>query len=266
MIVKNIAIFLISTLFCTTAHAAVQVQNVDYTSADGTQMQGYFAYNDQYTTARPAILIVPDWMGMSTSFARQKATILAEQGYTTLVADIYGKDVRPADTDEAAKLANYYKSNRPILRQRVGAAYDTLTRSQRVDPKKIVVMGYCFGGTTALELARSGVPLAGVVSFHGGLASPTPEDANRITGPVLALHGADDPNVPPNEVDAFKQEMANAKVNMRFIAYPGAVHAFTNPAAGSDNSKGAAYNAEADRLSWIEFQNFLKQVMAAKPV
>ncbi len=261
MIVKSLGVFIAMALLSTAAHATVRSEYVDYKSADGTLMQGYLSYDDATTAPRPAILIVPDWMGMATPFARQKGTILADQGYVTFVADIYGKDVRPKDTDEAAKQAGYYKANRPILRERVGAAYDTLTRMPRVNADKVVVMGYCFGGTTALELARSGVPLKGTVSFHGGLSSPTPEDAQRIRGPVLAMHGADDPNVPPKEVEAFKQEMANAKVDMRFIAYPGAVHAFTNPAAGSDNSKGAAYNADADHKSWAEFENFLKQVM-----
>ncbi len=132
---------------------------------------------------------------------------------------------------------------------------------KQVNPRKILVIGYCFGGTTALELARSGAPLVGTVSFHGGLSTPTPEDAKNIKGPVLAMHGADDPNVPPAEVKAFKDEMSRAKVKLEFIAYPGAVHAFTNPAAGNDNSKGAAYNANADKKSWIAFEKFLKQVL-----
>ena len=120
-------------------------------------------------------------------------------------------------------------------------------------------MGYCFGGTVALELARSGVELAGTVSFHGGLNTPTPQDAKNIKGTVLALHGADDPWVPANEVAAFKKEMADAKIPLSFIAYPNAVHAFTNPAAGNDNSKGAAYNADADKKSWTEFMNYLNK-------
>jgi len=110
----------------------------------------------------------------------------------------------------------------------------------------------------ALELARSGAPLAGTVTFHGGLATPTPADAKNIKGRVLVMHGADDPFVPPPEVQAFKDEMKNAGVKMKFVSYPHAVHAFTNPAAGNDNSKGAAYNADADKASWAEFEKFLK--------
>ena len=132
---------------------------------------------------------------------------------------------------------------------------------KKTNKNKVVVMGYCFGGTTALELARSGAPLAGTAVFHGGLSTPMPADAKKIKGPVLVMHGADDPTVPPAEVKAFKDEMNNAGVAMKFVSYPGAVHAFTNPAAGNDNSKGAAYNATADKESWIEFEKFLKTVL-----
>ncbi len=252
---------MVTALLASGAHAAIKNEYVEYTSSDGVVMQGFLTYDDAVKTPRPGILIVPDWMGIGLPFSRDKAGILAQQGYVAFVADVYGKDVRPKDTDEASKLATYYKANRPILRDRITAAYDRFTRMPRVNTKKIVVMGYCFGGTTALELARSGVPLAGTVSFHGGLSTPTPEDAKRISSPVLAMHGADDPMVPPTEVEAFKQEMKDAKVDMRFIAYPGAVHAFTNPNAGNDNSKGAAYNAAADKASWLEFQKFLNEVL-----
>jgi dienelactone hydrolase len=139
----------------------------------------------------------------------------------------------------------------------MNAAYQKLISMKEVNPKNVVVMGYCFGGTSALELARSGAPVIGTVSFHGGLSSPTPNDAKNIKGKVLAMHGADDPFVPATEVAAFKDEMKNAKIEMKFVQYPGAVHSFTNKAAGNDNSKGAAYNALADKKSWLEFQTFL---------
>lgn len=258
---KSVSVFLSVLLLSTAAHAAIKNEYVEYTSADGVAMQGFLAYDDAVTTKRPGILIVPDWMGMATPFGREKAGILAKQGYAAFVADIYGKDIRPANTDEAATQSTYYKSNRPILRQRVGAAYNTFAGLPMVDSKKIVAIGYCFGGTTALELARSGVPLAGTVSFHGGLSTPTPQDAKNIHGPVLALHGADDPLVPPAEVDAFKKEMKDAEVKLKFVAYPGAVHAFTNPRAGGDNSTGIAYNAKADQGSWTEFQQFLAKAL-----
>jgi len=258
--IKKTAAILGVLLMANQAFAAVKTESVEYKAADGTVMEGFVAYDDTITKPRPGILIVHDWMGLG-EFQKNKAKQLAKQGYVAFAADVYGKGVRPANADEAKELATKYKSDRALLRDHIRAAYATLAAMKRVNNAKLVVMGYCFGGTTALELARSGVPLAGTVTFHGGLSTPTPEDAKNIKGPVLVLHGADDPLVPPAEVQGFKDEMKNANVNMTFIAYPGAVHAFTNPAAGNDNSKGAAYNAAADKASWKEFQKFLKKVV-----
>ncbi|HYV38776.1 MAG TPA: dienelactone hydrolase family protein [Gemmataceae bacterium] len=231
---------------------------VDY-ALDGVTMEGYVAYDDAKKGAQPGVLIVHDWMGLG-QFSKDKAGELAKLGYVAFAADIYGKGVRAKDAGEAAKLAGFFKDDRKLLRARVRAAFDKLAAMPQVDAKKIVVMGYCFGGTTALELARSGAPVAGTVSFHGGLGTPTPEDAKNIKGPVLVLHGDDDPFVPPAEVAAFKEEMKKGNVKMEFVGYKGAVHSFTNPAAGNDNSKGAAYNADADKQSWGAFQKFLKGV------
>ena len=143
-----------------------------------------------------------------------------------------------------------------LYRERLTAALRVLEKQPQVDRTKLGVMGYCFGGTGALELARSGAPVLGTVSFHGGLGSKTPEDARKIKGRVLVLHGADDPFVPPAEVAAFKDEMKNAGVSHEFVAYPGAVHSFTHWEAGSDNSKGAAYNKQADEKSWAAMTRF----------
>jgi dienelactone hydrolase len=222
-----------------------------------TQLEGYIN-SPSGPAKKPAVLIVHDWMGLS-DFQKQKADELAKMGYVAFAVDIYGQNVRPKDQTEAAQFATKYKDNRSLLRERIRAAFDTLAAQPNVDAKKIIVMGYCFGGTTALELARSGAPLAGTVSFHGGLSTPNLLDAKNIKAPVLALHGADDPWVPKTEVDTFKKEMKDANVDLTFVSYPKAVHAFTNPGAGSDNSKGAAYNAEADKKSWVEFKKFLKK-------
>lgn len=255
------AIFTIalSLLMTSNAYAAIRTKSVDYTSADGTKMQGYVAYDDSIGSVRPGILIVHDWMGIG-QFTKDKAELLAKQGYVAFAVDIYGVGNNPKNVDEAGKIATKYKSDRAMLRSHIRAAYDALTAMKQVDKDKILVMGYCFGGTTALELARSGAPLVGTVSFHGGLSNPTPADAKNIKGPVLVMHGADDPLVPPAEVQAFKDEMKKANVKMTFVAYPGAVHAFTNPAADSLNIKGVGYNADADKGSWKEFEKFLKQV------
>ncbi|MCS5711565.1 dienelactone hydrolase family protein [Candidatus Berkiella aquae] len=240
------------------AQAAIKSQKLDYKS-NGITMEGYLVYDaEKKKQKRPAVIIVHDWMGLGP-FTKEKADKLAKEGYVAFAVDVYGKGQRPKNNDEAAKFAEKYKNDRKLFRDRLKAAYTALLSVDAVNGKKIFVMGYCFGGTGALELARSGVPLLGTVSFHGGLSSPTPEDAKNIKGPVLVLHGAEDPNVPPAEVAAFKEEMKNGHVSYEFIEYPGAVHAFTNPLAGNDKSKGVAYNREADRESWEAFEAFLKQ-------
>lgn len=243
------------------AQAALKSQVLEYKS-NGTKMEGYLVYDtENKKKLKPGILIVHDWMGLS-NFTKEKANALAKEGYVALAVDVYGKGVRPKNQEEAAKLAQQYKDDRTLFRQHLRGAYDALISINSVNAKKIVVMGYCFGGTGALELARSGVPLAGTVSFHGGLSNPTPADAKNIKGPVLIMHGAEDPFVPPAEVAAFKDEMKKANISYEFIEYPDAVHAFTNPQAGNDKSKGAAYNRSADRESWEAFEHFLKENVA----
>jgi dienelactone hydrolase len=257
---KRTLFFLGGLMFLTSnVPAAVKTTTVEYHSTDGTIMEGYVAYDDAIKGPRPGILIVHDWMGLG-QFQKDKAEKLAKLGYVAFAVDEYGKGIRPKAYQEASALAAKYKDNRKLMREHIRAAYDKLLAMKEVNPKKILVMGYCFGGTVALELARSGVPLVGTAVFHGGLFTPSPQDAANIKGRVLVMHGADDPNVPPAEVSAFKDEMKKAKVRLKFVAYKGAVHAFTNPAAGNDNSKGAAYNAEADKKSWAEFQRFLRKV------
>lgn len=246
-------------LFANEAFADVTFRYADYKTSDGQVMQGYLAMNDEINPPKGSIIIVPDWMGVS-EFYEGKAKELAGKGYTTFVADVYGKGIRPDEPKEAGLLATKYKSDRPLLRAHIQGAYDYLLNVKGVTPHKILVMGYCFGGTTALELGRNGAELVGIVSFHGGLSNPTPENAKNIKSPVLVMHGADDPMVPPTEVKAFQDEMKAANVDLKFVPYAGAVHAFTNPSAGNDNSKGAAYNEAADKASWAEFETFLGKV------
>jgi len=224
-----------------------------------TEAEGYLALPTKMTGNVPAVLIVHDWMGPS-EFTQKKADEIASLGYVALAVDIYGKGNSPKDVKEAGALAGKYKSDRAELRKRITVAYNELKSVKGVDAKKIVVMGYCFGGTTALELARSGANLAGVVSFHGGLANPNPADAKNIKGRALIMHGAIDPYVPAEEVVAFQKEMNDAKVDYEFIAYSGAVHAFAVPGAGNNPAMGAAYNKVADQRSWAEFKNFMKEV------
>jgi dienelactone hydrolase len=234
--------------------AAIVEKPVEYKSGD-VVCEGWHAYDDALAGKRPAILVVHQWTGIS-GHEKAAARQLAELGYNVLVADVYGKGVRP-QPPAAGQEAGKYKKDRPLLRARLTAALDVLKQDARTDGTKLAATGYCFGGTSVLELARSGADVKGVVSFHGGLDSPKPADGQNIKGKVLALHGADDPYVAAKDIIAFEQELQAAKVDYKLIKYPGAVHSFTHKEAGNDNSKGAAYNEAADKASWSEMKAFL---------
>lgn len=234
---------------------------VDY-MAGATKCQGYLAYDLAKQGKRPGILIVHDWNGIDT-YEEGRAVQLAKMGYVAFCADIYGKGVRPKTVQENGQLAGKYKGDRKLFRERLQAALDELKKDPNVDPTKVVAIGYCFGGTGVLEMARAGMDVKGVVSFHGGLDAAPGFEANAarpesngiaVKAKVLVCHGADDPFVPPAQVEAFKKEFATA--DMEFVAYPGAVHAFTEPHAGNDNTTGAAYNKAADEGSWAKMKAF----------
>jgi dienelactone hydrolase len=247
-------------LFSMTAFAKVSVEKVEYKDGD-TVLEGMLVVDTAKLKNKkgPGVVVVHDWKGVGP-YVQMRAEQLAEMGYVAFVADIYGKGVRPKDNKEAGAQAGKFKSDRKLLRARVKAAYDELAKSKNVETDKISATGYCFGGTAALEGARMGLPLKGVVSFHGGLASPTPEDAKNIKAKILVLHGAIDPNVPPAEVAGFEKEMNDAKVDYQFTAYANAVHSFTHKDAGNDITKGAAYNELADKRSYLAAKNFLEEV------
>lgn len=229
-------------------------QTVPY-SAGSLKMEGYKVGNG----SKGGVLIVHDWLGL-TDKTKTKADAVAELGYTVFAVDVFGQGVRPKNAEEAgANAAQYYK-NRKMLRERLNAGLEQLVK---IAPSKpLAALGYCFGGTSVIELARSGANLRAVVSFHGGLDSPAPADGKNIKARVLALHGADDPYVPAANLTAFEDEMRAHKVDWQLVKYGGAVHSFTDPTAGQDPSKGAAYNPTADRRSWQAMQNFLEESMA----
>lgn len=245
-------------LVADTARAAVKTRNVDYRLGD-TALEGYVAWDDAGPARRPGVLVVHEWTGINP-YIRRRVEQLAGLGYVAFAADVYGKGVRPANAKEASALAGRYKGDRALLRARVKAGLDELRRQPGVDPAKIAAIGYCFGGTAALELARSGADVLGVVSFHGGLDTPTPGDARNVKARMLVLTGADDPNVPPAQIQAFEDEMRAAKVDWQLVAYSGAVHGFTNPDNGNDNARGVAYNAAADRRSWAAMKDFFAEL------
>jgi dienelactone hydrolase len=243
--------------------AALRTEVVEY-KQDDTVLEGYVAWDDAVTGKAPGVVVVHEWMGLGDAMKR-RAEQLAGLGYVAFAADIYGKGVRAKTVEEAAALATKYRAgDRKLLRKRAQAALDALKKREQVDRKRLAAMGYCFGGTTALELARSGADLKGVVSFHGNLATPNPADAKKIRGSVLVLHGADDPFVPAEEVAAFQKEMREAKLDWQMVSYGNAVHSFTQKDAGDDPSKGAAYHALADERSWEEMKRFFSVLFAQK--
>ena len=238
--------------------AEIVSKPVEYKQGD-TVLEGVSVYDDAIQGKRPGVLVVHQWKGLG-DYEKKRAEMLARLGYNVLAADIYGKGVRPQTPQAAGAEAGKYRNDRALLRARVRAGLNVLAQHELTDSKRIAAIGYCFGGTTVLELARSGVDIAGVVSFHGGLTTPNPGDAKNIKAKVLALHGADDPNVPPKDVAAFEDEMRQGGVDWQLTAYGGAVHAFSDWNAGNDNSKGAAYNERADKRSWEAMKQFFAEI------
>ncbi len=255
---KQMLLMLAALAFTANAEAAVKTRVIEYKQGD-TVLEGYLAWDDTHHAKRPGILVVHEWTGLGP-YVKKRAEMLAKLGYVAFAADIYGKGIRPATPAEAARVATIYKDDRPLMRARVKAGLDTLKAQKYVDLSRLAAIGYCFGGTTVLELARDGADVIGTVSFHGGLSTPTPRDAKNIKGKVLALHGADDPFVKPDEVAAFEDEMRKGGVDWQLNSYGGAVHSFTNREAGNDNSKGAAYNEKADKRSWEAMKVFFAEI------
>ncbi|HBJ84066.1 MAG TPA: dienelactone hydrolase [Verrucomicrobiales bacterium] len=253
------ALLFITSLLCSASLSQAEIKEtvVEYSSG-GVTCEGLHVVDTTKTGKLPSVLIIHQWTGLSDN-EKMRARMLAELGYNVFAADVYGKGVRP-QPPESGKEAGKYKSDRKLYRERVLSALEVLNKNAQTDPAKVAAIGYCFGGMGAIELARSGAVVKGVVSFHGSLDSPTPADGKNIKGKVLALHGADDPFVPAKDIAAFEQEMKEAKVDYKLVNYPGAVHAFTQKAAGNDNSKGAAYNEAADKASWDEMKAFFDRL------
>jgi dienelactone hydrolase len=251
----------LTLLTATEIQAKLVTKTVDYTQ-DGTVMRGFLAYDDTAPGKRPGVLVVHEWWGLN-DFAKQVARKLAGLGYVALAADMYGNGHIATDRAEAAKLASL-RENPQLLRARATAALKALADNPRVDPKRLAAIGYCFGGTTVLELAYSGADLAGVVSFHGGLPKTTPDDLKRIKAAILVLHGADDSHVAAADITAFEQAMRQAKTDWQMVWFGGAVHGFANPANGNNPASGVAYDARAARRSWQCMQDFFKEIFVVK--
>lgn len=237
--------------------AEIKTKTIEYKQGN-TVLEGYLAYDDSIKNKRPGVLVVHEWNGLQ-SYAKQRTEQLAKLGYIAFAADIYGKGIRPKNRQESAAQATIYRQDRKLLRERANAGLEVLRKFSLTDTKRIAAIGYCFGGGTVLELARSGANIAGVVSFHGNLDTPNPEDAENIQAKVLVLHGADDPFVPPQQVENFANEMRQAQVDWQLISYGGAVHAFTNP-LNKGGTKGVLYNRIADQRSWQAMGQFFAEI------
>ncbi|MGK4568448.1 dienelactone hydrolase family protein [Flavobacterium sp. 3HN19-14] len=253
---KYLTLTIVALLAAINANA--QLKPVDY--QDGEQkLSGFSIAPARNVKDQPGILILPAWKGID-DHAKESAEELSKLGYFAFVADIYGVGNTPKDNAEAGKQAGFYKENYKAYQKRIQLALEQLIKAG-ANPNKIVVIGYCFGGTGALEAARGGLAVRGVVSFHGGLGKDAKRPNEPLAAKVLVLHGADDPYESPEEIAKFQQEMRDSQADWQMVYYSDAVHAFTDPYAGDDKSKGAAYNPKAAKRSWEQLQVFLKEVM-----
>jgi dienelactone hydrolase len=241
-----------------TGYAAIQEEAVTYKDGD-TVMKGFIVYDDAVKGKRPGIVVVHEWWGI-TKHVRDEARKFAAQGYTAIVADMYG-DAKTADNPkDAGALSGAVRKNPAAMQSRFNAAKDLLSKHATVDAGKIGASGYCFGGSVVLDMARSGTDLKAVAAFHAGLGAAGPTAAaGTVKAKLLVQNGADDPFIKPDSIEAFKKEMDGAKVAYVYISYPGAVHAFTNPEAtekGKQFNLPLAYNADADMKSKAEAAKF----------
>jgi dienelactone hydrolase len=255
----NLAAALLLTL-AQYASAAIKTETVTYKQGD-TTLKGFLAYDDASTDKRPAVIIVHEWWGLN-DYVKRRAQDVAKLGYVAFAADMYGDGKTTSDPQEAGKLAGGVKGDPTLEIARAQAAMDFVKNQPLVDGDRIAAMGYCFGGSVALDMARAGWPLAGVVSFHGALKTAKPAEPGAIKAKVLALHGADDPMVKSEEVMEFLKEMKAAKADWYFTAYANAVHAFTNPDADKFGIPGVAYNENADRRSWEAMKDFFNEIFS----
>jgi dienelactone hydrolase len=254
-------LFVFLVLTALPAHAAVVGKEIDYHAGDLT-LKGFLAYDDAKSGKRPGVLVVHEWWGLN-DYARKRATMLAELGYTALAVDMYGNGKTTEHASDAGALTREATQNSAVERARFEAALDLLKAQPTTDPSRIAAIGYCFGGGVVLEMAREGLPLAGVVSFHGVLGATQRAKKGEVKAKVLVLQGADDPFASKEQIAALAQEMKQAGADYTFIAYPEATHGFTNPDAdrlGAANNMPIKYNAKADQASWAEMQAFFKRI------
>jgi dienelactone hydrolase len=249
------------TLLAGAAPAAVVTRTVEY-EQDGTKLKGFLAYDDASKEKRPGVIVFPEWWGLN-DYARNRAKQLAEMGYVAFAADLYGNGqvIDVAHPEDAGKMAGALRMNLKTWRGRAEAALKQLTSQPNVDPSKVAAIGYCLGGSTALQLAYSGADLKAVATFHAALPTPTAEDAKAIKAKLYVANGADDKFIPEKAIAAFKDALDKAGVKYTFENFPGAVHSFTVPDADKANNPGMKYNKAADEKSWAEMRKLFKETL-----
>ena len=258
---RNLFFIFVFLFTASITHAAVTSSEVTYQSGE-TRLKGYLATDTANTSTQPGILVVHEWWGHN-NYARKRADMLAELGYTALAVDMYGDGKQAMHPADAGKFSGEVKKNMPVAKARFTAAMDYLKKQPSVDPDQIAAIGYCFGGGIVLEMARSGLDLDAVVSFHGSLTTASPAQKGEVKARVLVLNGEADPFVKLEQIEAFKAEMKAAGVDFKFINYPDAIHSFTNPEADEYGKKfgiPVGYNAEADKKSWQEMKNLFAEI------
>jgi dienelactone hydrolase len=248
------------TLLCALpADAAIVKHPVDYTDEKGTALHGYVVYDDAVSGKRPGVIVIHDWRGL-TDYTNMRCDMLAKLGYIAFAADIYAEDVHTQGPAAWMKEVTLYKGDRDLYRERARAAYQAFLKQPLLDASRIGAIGYCFGGTGVIEMARDGLNLKGVVSFHGGLDSQPLSPGATIKAKVLALCGADDPYEKPDDMKAFEQQLRDNNVDYQIVSYGHAVHAFTDAGVDALNQPGAKYNAAADHRSWEAMRDFFAEI------
>jgi dienelactone hydrolase len=238
----------------------MKTESIEYQDGAVT-LRGFLAYDDKEAGKRPGILVMPEAFGLGTH-AKERAERLAALGYVALAGDPYGNGVEYNDIQEAIKYAGALLEDPTKFRQRARVALDKLASFPQVDPNRLAAIGYCMGGTFALELARDNAPLKGIVSFHGGLETQRPAVSGQVKAKILVCTGADDPFVPVAQANALAEEMTKAGVDWQIISYGGTVHSFTNPDAAKAGMPGVAYNKSADERSWKAMTAFFNEIFA----
>lgn len=237
----------------------MKAESLEYQDGDVT-LKGFVALDDRNNDKRPGILVMPEAFGLGKQ-AKGRAERLAGLGYAALAGDPYGNGLEVADLQEAIKHAGNIRADTTKFRQRIRAGLDTLAELPQVDTDRLAVIGYCMGGTCSLEMARDGAPIKGVVSFHGGLETESPAESGKVQAKILVCHGADDPFVPVEQVNAFETEMTKAGANWQVTSYGNTVHSFTNPEADG-SIPGICYNKQADERSWQAMRAFFDEIFA----